>query len=62
MKAARIINGIPRITSTKISEITRRDLYGLTLNIPKIIPITIAIANEIRARARVIPSPLRSCL
>ena len=62
MKAARIISGIPRITSTKISEMMRSALIGLTLNIPKIIPITIAMAKEISAKAMVIPSPLKSCL
>ena len=62
MKAATIINGIPRTTSTKTCEITRSVLFGATAIIPKITPIIIAIANERRVKPRVIPRPWRSCL
>ena len=53
IKAATIINGIPRTMSTKTAEIVRRTLFGATAIIPKIIPITIAIANEISVKLSV---------
>ncbi len=61
-KAARIINGI---LTDNVNENLRNQtrFVWLTLNmLPKIILMTMAIANEISAKARVIPSPLRSCL
>lgn len=60
MKNAKTISGTPRITSTKICEMTLQTLFFTTPIIPKSIPIMQAKNNPSNAKSSVRPNAIKS--